>query len=332
MPSPSGASSGGPNLEYDNRFLALVQASHGRPESQFEPAVPPDWTVVERDSLRLLNESRDLRLVCLLLQSQLALHGLAHAVPVLVGWAELVRRCWPVLNPPLDDGDPYPRLQVIESMGSGSPFFQTFRGARVYQHVALGDLRIRDFEPSAGTVQASGSAFNRDQLVQFLHDHPAVLAELLSTVQASRAALDDLSAAYAHWLPGEPLPALEALSKAIDHIAHVLPELPPVVKTPNGLDVSAVPEPTNATAAALHSLTMEVHNRAQALQAIDAVCRYLEQAEPTSPAQWLLKRARRLIDKNFLELVKDLAPDALSDVARIMGVDPESLNQSDGSG
>ena len=72
-----------------------------------------------------------------------------------------------------------------------------------------------------------------------------------------------------------------------------------------------------------------ISSRSQALHAMDAVCAYLEFAEPTNPAQLLLKRARRLIDKNFLELMKELAPDALNDVAKIMGVNPGDLNNKD---
>ena len=66
-------------------------------------------------------------------------------------------------------------------------------------------------------------------------------------------------------------------------------------------------------------------NREDAVKAIDLVCQYLERTEPTSPAQLLLRRAQRLIDKNFLELVKELAPEALNEVAKIMGVDPDSV-------
>jgi type VI secretion system protein ImpA len=55
------------------------------------------------------------------------------------------------------------------------------------------------------------------------------------------------------------------------------------------------------------------------------ICAYLERSEPTNPAQLLLRRAERLIDKSFLQLVRDLAPDAVGEVARIMGVDPDSI-------
>ena len=41
------------------------------------------------------------------------------------------------------------------------------------------------------------------------------------------------------------------------------------------------------------------------------VCEYLERTEPTNPAQLLLRRARKLVNKNFVELVRELAPESL---------------------
>jgi type VI secretion system protein ImpA len=45
LPLPNG--SYGPDLEYDNAFLQLVQAASGKPETQFEEAQSPDWQRVE---------------------------------------------------------------------------------------------------------------------------------------------------------------------------------------------------------------------------------------------------------------------------------------------
>jgi type VI secretion system protein ImpA len=69
-----------------------------------------------------------------------------------------------------------------------------------------------------------------------------------------------------------------------------------------------------------------IDNRADALRAIDLVCEYLERTEPTNPAQLLLRRARKLVNKNFVELVRELAPESLSEVARVMGISADELS------
>ena len=45
-PLSGDAGPSGPNLEYDNAFLELTKAAEGKPETQFERAVPPDWRAV----------------------------------------------------------------------------------------------------------------------------------------------------------------------------------------------------------------------------------------------------------------------------------------------
>ena len=72
-------------------------------------------------------------------------------------------------------------------------------------------------------------------------------------------------------------------------------------------------------------------SREEAIRAIDLVCEYLERAEPTNPAPLFLRRGRQLINHDFLQLMKVLAPDALSEVARVVGVDPDTVESPDGS-
>ena len=78
--------------------------------------------------------------------------------------------------------------------------------------------------------------------------------------------------------------------------------------------------------AARASLTGAIESRNDALRAIDMVCEYLERTEPTNPAQLLLRRARKLVNKNFVELVRELAPESLNEVARVMGISAEELS------
>ena len=80
------------------------------------------------------------------------------------------------------------------------------------------------------------------------------------------------------------------------------------------------------------SLTGAIESRNDALRAIDMVCEYLERTEPTNPAQLLLRRARKLVNKNFVELVRELAPESLNEVARVMGISADELSAFPGAG
>jgi len=328
----------GPNLEYDNAFLELQQAALGKPETQFEPATPPDWNAVETGTLALLEKSRDLRLVLLWIESQLNLHGLSRLPQGLDAFALLLETAWPTVNPPLDEGDPYARLNVVESLGFGGSFFQSLRNCVVVRNPRIGELRLKDFEVLTGNSPGTELPVVRDQVDQFFRSPEGMAAQLRHVVQSSLAALKRILHALSEHVEHDRLPQLQELKSLLGHLLTCLPE-PQMEQTANIAPPSSLRESTsmNDQAALAPSVNPQItglaqsgiSSRAQALAAIDQVCSYLEQAEPTNPAQLLLKRARRLIDKNFMQLMKDLAPEALAEVAKIMGVNPDSLEQED---
>jgi type VI secretion system protein ImpA len=56
---------------------------------------------------------------------------------------------------------------------------------------------------------------------------------------------------------------------------------------------------------------------------IDRICAYYERYEPSSPVPLLLQRARRLVDKNFMEILQDLAPEGMSQARQVGGIENE---------
>ena len=324
----------GPNLEYDNAFLELQQAARGKPETQFELATPPDWNEVESAAVALLAKSRDLRLVVLWAESQLNLKGLSNLPSGLNALASLLESAWLTVNPPLDDNDPYARLNVIEGLGFGGSFFQSLRSCVVVRNPRLGEVRLKDFEALTGNSPGTELPVVRAQVEQYFRSSESKSDELYALVVACQQGLDRIHAALKVHVEADQLPQLSEVKALFGYLKSCLPvqqmeqthqSLPPNHLCETTLtNENRVSEPTQA-----FNVGSVIQSRAQALAAIDQVCTYLEAAEPTNPAQLLLKRARRLIDKNFMQLMKDLAPEALAEVAKIMGVNPDSLEQED---
>ena len=63
----------------------------------------------------------------------------------------------------------------------------------------------------------------------------------------------------------------------------------------------------------------QISTREEAVRILDLVCSYLERHEPSNPAPLLIRRAQRLMTKNFVEIVRDLMPDSLSNLERLAG-------------
>lgn len=321
----------GPNLEYDNQFLALQQAALGRPATQFEAGQAPDWPAVEAAALQLLARSRDLRLVAIWLESQIHLHGLSCLPAGFNAIAELLERAWPNLNPPLDEGDPYARLNVIEGFGRGGSFFIGLRNCKVLRHPKIGEVRLKDFEPQSASPESPTPILQLEQLEQFLASPEGRALNLHVLLQQIMDSVSRMLSALAAQVGPAQQPHLTELRSLFKNMQTLLPSLEPTPKPEaNSASASASFQASAASSGAgLEVLFPVIHSRAQAQAAVMQVCLYLEKAEPTNPAQLLLKRACKLMDQPFLQLIKNLAPDALAEVARVMGINPDSLEQSD---
>ena len=49
------------------------------------------------------------------------------------------------------------------------------------------------------------------------------------------------------------------------------------------------------------------------------IIHHYERREPSSPVPLLIKRAKRLVDKSFVDIIRDLSPDAISQVQMVSG-------------
>jgi type VI secretion system protein ImpA len=61
-----------------------------------------------------------------------------------------------------------------------------------------------------------------------------------------------------------------------------------------------------------------IGSRQDAVAALDAVAEFFRRTEPSSPIPLFLARAKRLVSKDFLEVLADIAPDAVAQ-ARVAG-------------
>jgi type VI secretion system protein ImpA len=102
---------------------------------------------------------------------------------------------------------------------------------------------------------------------------------------------------------------------------------PPPLKCPHcGQELNLVLPPPPTTVSVIGS-------RADADAALVAVCAYFRRSEPSSPVPLLLERARRLLNMDFMESMRDLAPpDAVQEFNSLFGIkEPEKPEAPSGS-
>lgn len=321
----------GPDLEYDNAFLELSQAAQGKPESQFEAAVPPDWRDVRRRAERLFDTSRDLRVATYWLRAGLRQEGFVALAPGLRLVSGLMTQFWETVHPQPDpdDGDLYARGNVLALLVDPAAVLADLRDANLVQMRGVGEIKMRAVDIAMGVIAARDdeTAWSRGQVEQLFQDALAQGATLADDIAAAGSELAALTALLGERLPSDLAPDLRPLRQILTLVSGLLPQASAAGAEAAPGDASPGDGPGPAAGG---NLSGRVNSRAEALRAIELVCDYLERAEPTNPAQMLLRRASRLLNHNFLQLMKELAPGALDDVARIMGVDPSTIELNSG--
>jgi type VI secretion system protein ImpA len=67
----------------------------------------------------------------------------------------------------------------------------------------------------------------------------------------------------------------------------------------------------------------EIHSREDAVRMLEKVCEFIERTEPANPAPLFIRRGQRLMTKNFVEILQELAPESLNQLKQITGIEPK---------
>jgi type VI secretion system protein ImpA len=322
-PLPDESEPCGKDLEYDNDYLELQKAAQGKPETQFGPGEPPEWRDVSERCVALLDRSRDLCIALLYLRAQVNLHGFAALAGGLRLVEGLIENFWDYLHPlpDPDDQDPYARANALAILPEGEGLLGDLRQCAFFNIRSVGELRLRAIEIALGqmSARADEAALSKDQIAQMLASAIEQNPSLAEQPGAALAQLKSLSTQLTERFGAEAAPDLKPLIALVKNVQSLLPAVEGEQAEEQGAESEGLASAVGAR------LSGAVRSREEAVRAIDMVCEFLERTEPTNPAQLMLRRARKMINHNFLQLMKELAPDALKEVARVMGVDPDSV-------
>lgn len=311
----------GLNFEYDPRFLELEEEALGKPEVQYgetiTQAIEPNWKRVTLLVLPLLEQSRDLRLAIRLTRAQLNVNG----IPGLAAGLELVQalleNCWDGLHPQLDpddDNDPLLRINILAFLCEPAGLLRDVLDAPLISTRSVGAVSLRQVDLATGeegdnvSLAMIEGAFAEADSAALSATEAALAKALALSVQIEQLLTEKVGVGRAIDLSS----LASLLRRAGEVIQRRLPSTAPA-------DVEPVTATTPAVAAP-QAPRGEINSREDARQTIDRLCTYFQTFEPASPVPILLQRAKKLIDKNFMELLQDLAPDGLAQLALVSGV------------
>ncbi|GAA6172880.1 type VI secretion system protein TssA [Colwellia sp. KU-HH00111] len=328
--SPSGS-----NLEDDSEFQNFFFEAEGTPEKydgqNTTPAEPPEWRNIKKTALEYLKSTKDLKLVSVLAQSVLNTEGLLKFEEILSGISNLIIEQWDTVYPPLDedDGDPIRRLSALGYLSDSRFIINTLKTTPLAKSKRLGIVSLKDVE-HASNLSPDDSDYDQAILQIKATFKDCDQEEILSASKAINNCIEHLqtindtfekNASNIYSVDFTSLiKILTQMQNAYEKYAEIEQE---IVSTPNNSDDSNMDSVEEQKANSHTFNHSKLSSRKDIELCIDQMCEYFAEYEPSSPVPLLLKRSKKLLHMNFIDIMKEIATDGLEQVNSLGGIAKE---------
>jgi type VI secretion system protein ImpA len=322
----------GENLEYEPEFGELERSAQGTDEhvmgDEVVEAQEPDWREVKKQAEELLGKTKDLRVGVLLTRAALNIHGpegLADGTAVLRG---MVERYWDTVHPQLDaedDDDPTFRVNSVLPLSDAGGVLRDISRMILVSSKAAGRFSLRDIRVAKGEREPAGDQETvPDSALIAAAFMDSDVEELQANAAHTDAAIENvgkIEAVFAENIGAANSPDVGRLTAELKELQKIYSEN----LAARGIGSATAEADASPTVGGGGSapISGEVNTREDAIRMIDKICMYYERNEPSSPVPLLLQRAKRLVSKDFMEILRDLTPDGVSQAENVTGTKSE---------
>ncbi len=308
----------GVNLDDDPQFLLLLSWLRPKADAEYgefyEPAEPVNWAETERVARHLLEKSKDIRLIIILMRCRLRQHGL-QAITEGLETLQSLLTLWPDdLYPQLtDEGEFTPQLRAnaFAELNDPQGLLADIRQQRLPK-TAGQQITLREFEKAHTSPRAEGILSAQSAAVLVKQWENGASAEYNALRQASDS-LHQLQQQLADALE-QYAPDLDKLSAILSLFSHRRPtprlsagEPPPLrLRAEPSLAPGATPDP----AITLQPLTIQ--HRDEARSYLQQLRVWFGETEPGSPVIPMLAYLEASIGRSFPELMTMYPPEIMS--------------------
>ncbi|MDR3334949.1 MAG: type VI secretion system ImpA family N-terminal domain-containing protein [Treponema sp.] len=324
----SGDSLAGINAEYDPLYTEMESLAVAVPDSQMGDSIiagrDPDWKKLNKHCLELWKKTRDLRVASYLVIAQTALDGLAGLVSTLKLLVFLVKDMWDACYPqldPEDDNDPSERFNILAMLSPDA-------GAINDPIMFISRLREVRLVPSLGytlrDLVSSDGGDNALDLVRFMQASITEIQERAALGLEAKEQIEALCNEMNGKMQGGYLLNMASLTHEVDRFRSFYDTCLQSVGASDAAVDAGVPVFEGAAGTSSGSVNLvSAGTRAEALLLLKKGAEYFQRQEPNSPIPLLINRALRFSEMTFMDLLEDIAPDAVSRGRDILGIKPE---------
>lgn len=349
----------GENVEADPGFADLERETKGTPERQIGDSIIPakeaDWKRVRDLAFPLLERSRDIQvtmhLTCALVHTD-GYDGLDFGLTLI---KDYLQRYWDEIYPRQDPEDDYPVLRMntlstlndydkildplanipltLSKLGNYSwNQIETLKNkVDALSHMTQDTYSKRDFDKDSPDTLEEATKKASDELASidaaFKDTDFETLKSREKTLKHALEQAEEILAITSEKAGSENAPDVSRLITLLKSIQKLLAEKIKIkeasVLEQDASKAAAPDELVPSGLAGRNTATVKgtgIQSREDVIAAIDVICKYFERYEPSSPVPFLLQRAKNLLSMNFMEILQDLTPDAVSQAEKICGV------------
>lgn len=313
----SAAAACGEDLE-DTQLLASFDAYRLFGQATPLPADTP-WRDIKDASLQALQQSKDLRLLAHLAAALLRSDGLSEFYACLNVARHWLDEYWAQVYPLVDD-DAILRKNALNAFADRMAIVDGLRRMPLVTHRQLGTVSLRDLDIATGQITLAegedGAAPNEAQIAAtFAAAGAEQLGQMHEEVSKALQSLHAIEERMREQDGSQSVPTFDPLTSQLRRIELLLQDklgqLAPADDVDTTAAADAAPAAAGAPSQAAAFVPGAIRTRSDALRCLDLVATFFRENEPSSPIPLLIERARRLVDKDFLEVLADIAPDAL---------------------
>ncbi len=290
-----------------------------------KPPESPEWREIRDKALVALKRSKDLRLLAYLGTALLRTDGVAAFSETVGVAAEWLERYWSQTYPLVDE-DINSRGNALSWFADPMAVVDGLRRLPLVTSREHGRFSLRDIEIANGQLAAPAghAGFSENQIAAAFASMP--LADLTRLHDAVISAVESLKKIDARMRDAggpDAAPNFDPLMAMLARMNQTL-LTQRAARSAQGEAAAPVQDgaPAGATAVETVSVGGVVKSRQDAIRALDAVADFFARTEPSSPIPMFLARAKRLVSKDFLEVLADIAPDAVAQARAAGGLKP----------
>lgn len=350
----SAENSCGENLEDDSGFQSFFFEAEGTPErydgSNTLPAEPPDWRDIKKKALAYLDTTKDLKLIAILSQAVLNTEGIVKFEECLKGLSTLLQGNWDEVFPPLDedDGDPMERVSALGDLNH-SFIVNTLKNTPLGSVKGLGEATLSTIEKAVNGADDSPLTLSQIKgIFSEISDEDSTLT--YTAIAQCSVHLSTINQLFIDKSGNEYSISFDTTIDTLSELQNVFAKYGKVaieIEEPEsdsddegGADISSASQNANQSGNQLvgggtnvqpFSQGGRISSRKDVEKCFEMILDYYETYESSSPVPILVNRANKLVNLSFLEIMKDIYPDAITTLQQLGGLEDKEEEADSGT-